>query len=162
MRMALMEMLSTWGCLPDEAEYGEHALRLLREAASQRNPYRVALLDLHLSGLDGEALARAIRADQSLQGTLLMALTAVGRRGDAPRGLQAADGGERLGSHPGACHEPFRSHLHGPGAARSGRHRGDGRASADGGRNRHSHSGRGAHRPRPAGDSQAMSKRGDE
>jgi PAS domain S-box-containing protein len=83
MRMALMEMLSTWGCVPDEAEDGEHALRLLREAASQGEPYRVALLDLHLSGVDGEALARAIRADQSLEGTLLMALTAVGRRGDA-------------------------------------------------------------------------------
>ena len=83
MRMALMEMLSTWGCVPNEAEDGERALMLMREAASQGRPYRVALLDLHLSGLDGEALARAIRADQALGTTLLMALTAVGRRGDA-------------------------------------------------------------------------------
>jgi len=83
MRMALSEMLSTWGCLPDEAEDGEFALTLLREAARQGRPYRVALVDMQLPGLDGEDLSRAIRGDDTLDGTLLMALTAVGRRGDA-------------------------------------------------------------------------------
>ena len=83
MRMALSEMLATWGCAPDEAEDGEFALTLLRQAAREGRPFRVALVDLQLPALDGEALARAIHADDSLDGTLLMALTAVGRRGDA-------------------------------------------------------------------------------
>jgi two-component system, sensor histidine kinase and response regulator len=85
MRMAICEMLSTWGCIPDEAEEGEYALNLLREAARKGEPYRVVIADMNLPGLDGRALARAIHADESLEGTLLMALTAVGRRGDASK-----------------------------------------------------------------------------
>src|SRR5207244_11088923 len=43
----------------------------------------VGLVDMQLPGLDAEDLSRAIRGDDTLDGTLLMALTAVGRRGDA-------------------------------------------------------------------------------
>jgi PAS domain S-box-containing protein len=85
MRMALTEMLTSWGCLADEAEDGHFALTLLQEAARQGRPYRVALIENQLPGKDGEDLAKAIHGDESLQGTLLMLLAAVGRKGDAAR-----------------------------------------------------------------------------
>lgn len=85
MRMALTEMLSSWGCQAVEAEDGVYALALLQEAARQGNPYRVALIENQLPGKDAEDLAKSIRADAALKDTLLMLLAAVGRRGDAAR-----------------------------------------------------------------------------
>ena len=85
MRMALTEMLSSWGCLAVEAEDGVYAMALLQEAARQGNPYRVALIESQLPGKDGEDLAKGIRADRALQDTRLMLLASVGRRGDAAR-----------------------------------------------------------------------------
>lgn len=85
MRMALGEMLNSWGCKPEEVEDGPSVLTRMREAASQGQPYRVALIDMQLPGTDGEGLARAVREDRTLDGTLLMLLTSVGRRGDAAR-----------------------------------------------------------------------------
>lgn len=85
MRMALTEMLSSWGCLAVEAEDGVYAMALLQEAARQGNPYRVALIENQLPGKDGEDLAKAIRADANLKDTRLMLLAGVGRRGDAAR-----------------------------------------------------------------------------
>ena len=85
MRMALTEMLTSWGCVADEAEDGPLAVMLMRKAAQQGRPYRVALIDMQMPGADGETLARQIREDQSLDGTLLMLLTSLGRRGDAAR-----------------------------------------------------------------------------
>ena len=85
MRMALTEMLSSWGCLAVEAEDGVYAMALLQEAARQGNPYRVALIENQLPGKDGEDLAKAIRGDQALKDTRLMLLASVGRRGDAAR-----------------------------------------------------------------------------
>jgi len=85
MRMALGEMLTSWGCLPDHAEDGDAALARLREAARQGRPYQVALIDMQLPGSDGETMARAVRDDRDLDATLLMLLTSLGRRGDAAR-----------------------------------------------------------------------------
>jgi len=85
MRMALTEMLSSWGCLAVEAEDGVYAMALLKEAARQGNPYRVALIENQLPGKDGEDLAKTIRADEDLKDTRLMLLASVGRRGDAAR-----------------------------------------------------------------------------
>lgn len=85
MRMALSEMLTSWGCVPDEVEDGESVLTRMRDAAREGRPYRVALIDMQLPGADGEVLARAVREDRALDGTLLMLLTGLGRRGDAAR-----------------------------------------------------------------------------
>jgi two-component system, sensor histidine kinase and response regulator len=85
MRMALTEMLTSWGCEADEAEDGVYALTLMQEAKRQGRPYRVAMIENQLPGKDGEEVAKAIRADAGLAGTLLMLLASVGRRGDAAR-----------------------------------------------------------------------------
>src|SRR4029453_19048094 len=85
MRMALTEMLASWGCLAVEAEDGVYALALLQEAARQGNPYQVALIENQLPGKDGEELAKGIGADENLKDTRLMLRAAGGRRGDAAR-----------------------------------------------------------------------------
>ena len=85
MRMTLGDMLASWGCVTEAAEDGDAALERLREGARQGQPYRVALIDMQLPGFDGETMARAIRDNRELDGTLLMLLTNLGRRGDAAR-----------------------------------------------------------------------------
>jgi CheY-like chemotaxis protein/signal transduction histidine kinase len=84
-REAMVEMLSAWGCRVDALEHGEEALERLRSAAAQREPYRVALVDMQLQGLTGEDLGLAIRSDRTLAGTRTMLLTSLGRKGDAQR-----------------------------------------------------------------------------
>ena len=44
-RMLLITLLNHWGCLYDTAADGDVALALLREAADQGDPFRIALLD---------------------------------------------------------------------------------------------------------------------
>jgi PAS domain S-box-containing protein len=85
MRHSLVQTLSAWGCRADEALNGADALARLREAAGQRDPYRLALIDMHLPGMDGEQLGAAIRSERALADTGTMLLTNGGRKGDAAR-----------------------------------------------------------------------------
>ena len=84
-RETMVEMLTAWGCRVEALEHGEEALERLRAAAAQHEPYRVALIDMHLQGLSGEDLGLAIRSDRALAGTRTMLLTSLGRKGDAQR-----------------------------------------------------------------------------
>ncbi|HYM80491.1 MAG TPA: response regulator [Candidatus Limnocylindria bacterium] len=88
-RQALGEMLGAWGCMHQEADTAEAALVALRQAADEGEPFRVALVDMQIPTIGGEALGRAIRADRQLDRTLLMQLTNLGRRGDAARATDA-------------------------------------------------------------------------
>ncbi|MGO9013799.1 MAG: response regulator, partial [Dissulfurispiraceae bacterium] len=49
------------------------------------DPFRVVVTDMQMPGMDGEALARAIKADPVLRDTLLIMLTSSGVRGDSKR-----------------------------------------------------------------------------
>ena len=84
-REAMVQMLTAWGCRVESLEHGEEALERLRAAAVQREPFRVALIDMHLHGLTGEELGLAIRSDRALADTRTMLLTSLGRKGDAQR-----------------------------------------------------------------------------
>jgi PAS domain S-box-containing protein len=86
-RASLIEMLETWGCVTEEAEDGLVALEKMRQSAAVSRPFAAALIDMELSVLDGESLAASVRDDASIQGTPLMLLTNLGRRGDAQRAL---------------------------------------------------------------------------
>jgi two-component system sensor histidine kinase/response regulator len=74
---------------PQSAAGGAEALAMLRAAAQEGDPYAVALLDLHMPGLDGVELAQAIRDEPLLSGVRLVLLTSVGDRGDAQRAREA-------------------------------------------------------------------------
>jgi len=61
------------------AEHGEAALELLRAAARAGDPYRLVICDMQMPGMDGAALARAIRADPTLDDSLLVLLSSLGQ-----------------------------------------------------------------------------------
>jgi signal transduction histidine kinase/ligand-binding sensor domain-containing protein/DNA-binding response OmpR family regulator len=81
----LAGMLDRCACLHEHATSGQAALALLRQAAAAGAPFRLALLDMMMPGMDGEALGEAIQADERLRGTILVMLTSMGTRGDASR-----------------------------------------------------------------------------
>ena len=81
----LAGMLDAWNCHRDNAFDAVSAMEKLRSAASQKTPFRVALLDMFMPGMDGEALGRKIKEDPVLRDTHLVMMTSVGKRGDATR-----------------------------------------------------------------------------
>jgi signal transduction histidine kinase/CheY-like chemotaxis protein/ligand-binding sensor domain-containing protein len=81
----LAGMLERCGCRHEHATDGPEALDLLRKAASDGAPFRLALLDMMMPGMDGEQLGAAIQDDSRISGTTLVMLTSMGTRGDASR-----------------------------------------------------------------------------
>jgi two-component system sensor histidine kinase/response regulator len=84
-REILTRVLAGVGCRADEAAYGEQALGRLRQAAAEHDPYKVALLDMQMPGMDGEQTARAIKKEGPIRDVIVVVLTSVGKRGDASR-----------------------------------------------------------------------------
>ena len=84
-RMVLAGMLETWNCYHDEAFDASSAMEKLHAAAAKGAPIRIALLDMFMPGMDGEALGRRIKDDPVLRNTLLVMISSVGKRGDALR-----------------------------------------------------------------------------
>ncbi|MDB5296013.1 MAG: hybrid sensor histidine kinase/response regulator [Phycisphaerales bacterium] len=77
-REILREQLSEWGFEVDVAAGGAEALRLLAAAAAGGRPYRVAVVDLVMPGMGGDAVAHAVRSDPQLAGrTTLLMLTSM-------------------------------------------------------------------------------------
>ncbi|MCX6360174.1 MAG: response regulator [Armatimonadetes bacterium] len=78
-------LLRTWGCEQASAKDGEGALQILHEAAAAGRPFRMALLDMHMPGMDGEQLAAAISQSAAIRATLLVMLTSMADGGAAVR-----------------------------------------------------------------------------
>jgi len=68
---------------------GAGALELLRDAEASAASYDVALLDMEMPGMNGLALAQAIRGDLALTSLPLVLLTSSGLRGSAEEARQA-------------------------------------------------------------------------
>jgi PAS domain S-box-containing protein len=81
----MMIRLSSWGMRASEAQDGPSALQSLYRALGEDDPFRVAVIDMQMPGMDGEAVGRAIKADKRLAGTRMVMLTSMGMRGDARR-----------------------------------------------------------------------------
>ena len=78
-----------WGMHPHEAVSGAEGLEALRVASSEGNPFPVALVDMQMPGMDGEAVARAVRADPRIADTRLVLLTSMGFWGNRETLLKA-------------------------------------------------------------------------
>jgi CheY-like chemotaxis protein len=70
---------------PEEVASGSEALERMRTAVGDGDPFSIVLLDARMPGMDGEAVARAITADEALCSASLVLLTSYGTRGDAHR-----------------------------------------------------------------------------
>ena len=88
-RRVMQEQLKGWGLQAECDGSGKRALAALRSAQLACDPFQIVLLDYRMPGMDGEAVARAIKADPVLRETLLVLLTSYGQRGDAKRFQEA-------------------------------------------------------------------------
>ena len=74
-RHILQQQLTRWHIQVQCAESGEEALRLLALAAHDGQPFEVAVLDMHMPGMDGLQLASAIQERPELKVTRLVMLS---------------------------------------------------------------------------------------
>ncbi len=77
-RDILCEQMSAEGIFADSAPSGAQALAMLQSMA-MRDPYRIAVLDMHMPQMDGLELARRIREDAALARTELLMLSSAGQ-----------------------------------------------------------------------------------
>jgi PAS domain S-box-containing protein len=84
-RRVFAGMLEHWRCRHEEVEDASSALRRLRAAAAEGDPFHIAILDMSMPDMDGESLGRIIKEDTALQDTRLMISTSIANRGDVSR-----------------------------------------------------------------------------
>jgi PAS domain S-box-containing protein len=82
-RKILHHQLSQWRMSNEEVASGIEALVALHREARLGRPYRMALLDMQMAGMDGWMLAKAIKADPLIAGTRLVMMTSLDRHEDA-------------------------------------------------------------------------------
>jgi signal transduction histidine kinase/DNA-binding response OmpR family regulator len=81
----LSELTAGWGMQVVAVESGSAALEAMKEAEETGHPFRLAIIDGHMPGMDGFELAQQIKGDPHLAGAMIMMLTSAGQRGDAAR-----------------------------------------------------------------------------
>jgi PAS domain S-box-containing protein len=74
-RRILEGMVANWGWKSDTAETGIAALEAIFAAAEQSEPYAAILLDAHMPGMDGFAVAKAIKEDPRVSSIPIMMLS---------------------------------------------------------------------------------------
>lgn len=77
-REILCSQVVSWGMRVESASGGSEALERLQQAVREGDPYRVAILDYHMAGMDGMEVARAMERDPALRGTHRILLVSVG------------------------------------------------------------------------------------
>jgi signal transduction histidine kinase/DNA-binding response OmpR family regulator len=78
-REVLLTQLASWGVRAEAAADGPAALQTLNRALDAGDPFRAAILDMQMPGMDGAALARAIKACAALRWIDLLLLTSLDR-----------------------------------------------------------------------------------
>ncbi len=74
-----------WGIRTEEAEDGPAALKILYDSLDIDDPFKIAVLDMQMPGMDGETLGRVIKSDKKLAEIRLLMMTSLGQRGDSKR-----------------------------------------------------------------------------
>jgi two-component system sensor histidine kinase/response regulator len=97
---SLHEQIAAWKMRIATATTESDALDRLRRAARERDPHRLAIIDLDTPSIDGWALAREIKADPKIAGTQLILLASSDKRISSEE-LHAA-------SIAGCCFKPVR------------------------------------------------------
>jgi signal transduction histidine kinase/DNA-binding response OmpR family regulator/HPt (histidine-containing phosphotransfer) domain-containing protein len=77
-REIIRTQLESWSLRADVASSAVQAMQLLRQANAAGDPYRFAILDMHMPDVDGATLARQIKEDPATNGILLISLSSIG------------------------------------------------------------------------------------
>ena len=77
-REILTTLTGSLGMRPVEVESGPLALQALNRAVINNDPFRIAVIDMQMPDMDGEALGRAIKSDARLADTRMVMLTSLG------------------------------------------------------------------------------------
>lgn len=73
-REILLSQIKSWGIEAEGVGNGNDAIRMLDESVSGSKPFRVAIVDSDMPGMDGFTLAQEIRAREKISQTVLMIL----------------------------------------------------------------------------------------
>ena len=84
-RKILLGMLKSTGCIVEMVDRADQALERMIMATSAGRPFKVAIIDKLLPGMNGEQLGEAIKSNPALQSTELVMLTSAAIRGDGQR-----------------------------------------------------------------------------
>jgi PAS domain S-box-containing protein len=84
-RRILLKQLAMMGMRPQQAEGGKEALGILDMAHQEGKSFDLAVVDLHMPGMDGEELGKRIKADERFRDIPLVMLTSLGLPGSARR-----------------------------------------------------------------------------
>ena len=84
-RRILEEILAQWKMPTESVDSGDAALGTLRQAGAAGRPFALILLDGHMPGMDGFALAQKVKQDPNLADVEIILLPSAGQRGDANR-----------------------------------------------------------------------------
>jgi PAS domain S-box-containing protein len=84
-REVLRVQLAACGMQVTETDGGSSALLALYGALEKGIPYNIAVIDMQMPGMDGEALGRAMQADERLADTRVVMLTTLCSRYDSQR-----------------------------------------------------------------------------
>jgi signal transduction histidine kinase/DNA-binding response OmpR family regulator len=76
-RRILHQLLSRWQMRPTLAASGEEAINLMRGAMAAGRPFDIALVDRHMLGMDGSALAREVGEHPEVGSPLIMVLSSI-------------------------------------------------------------------------------------
>ena len=74
--------LESWGMQPTTADGSANALGQLYSALQEKQPFRVAVIDMQMPDMDGKVLGRIIRGDARLDSLRLLMITSIGNAGD--------------------------------------------------------------------------------
>lgn len=88
-REIVEHQLSAWDMESVGTDNAHQALTLLRKAVRDGEPFDLAILDMHMPGMDGLALGRAIQADPLLNSVRLVMLSSALDVGSASQRLEA-------------------------------------------------------------------------
>jgi signal transduction histidine kinase/DNA-binding response OmpR family regulator len=88
-RTILERYVSSWGMRGRSFDSGHEALHEMRRTAGGDDPIDVAIVDLMMPGMDGIAVAKQVREDETLRDMKVIMLTSAGRSDIPVQGIDA-------------------------------------------------------------------------
>ncbi|MEI7893355.1 MAG: bacteriohemerythrin [Myxococcales bacterium] len=76
----LSKRMASWGMRPVAVQNAPRALQAMFRALEAKDPFRIAVIDSKMPGMDGQTLGRAIKGDPRLRSISMVMLTSLGKQ----------------------------------------------------------------------------------